>query len=82
MLLVQNSLACNAHSLRHACVTAAFGVQFLRVHVLREYLDKEMRNANFDAAGGFDLERVIDDVVFMVSEAVGLWLCMGPEAAR
>lgn len=39
--------------------------QFLKVNVLREYLEKEMAQADYSCAGGFDLERVIDDFVFM-----------------
>ena len=40
--------------------------QLLMVNVLREYLFKEMHNADYSCAeGGFDLEKVIDDFVFM-----------------
>jgi hypothetical protein len=37
----------------------------LRVNVLREYLEKEMKDANYSCVGGFDLERFIDDFIFM-----------------
>ena len=41
-------------------------LQFLQVWVLREYLHKEFSAANFSTVpGGYDLERVIDDFVFM-----------------
>ena len=41
--------------------------QFLRINTLREYLAKEMdQGANYSCVGGFDLERVLDDFVFMV----------------
>jgi hypothetical protein len=40
--------------------------QFLSLAVLREYLAKEFGDADYSCVGGFDLERVIDDFVFMV----------------
>uniref|UniRef100_A0A7S4B4U0 5'-3' exoribonuclease n=1 Tax=Chrysotila carterae TaxID=13221 RepID=A0A7S4B4U0_CHRCT len=41
-------------------------LQLLQVWVLREYLHKEFSTADYSAiAGGYDLERVIDDFVFM-----------------
>jgi len=39
--------------------------QFLHIHILREYLAKELSQADYSCAGGFDLERVIDDFVFL-----------------
>ena len=43
--------------------------QLLRINILREYLLKEMGSgADYSCAGGFNLERVIDDFVFMVGE--------------
>lgn len=40
--------------------------QFLQIPVLRDYLETEFSTANFSAAPhGFDLERVIDDFVFL-----------------
>eukprot|EP00045_Choanoeca_perplexa_P015867 m.206175 g.206175 ORF g.206175 m.206175 type:complete len:1229 (+) comp17100_c0_seq1:60-3746(+) len=40
--------------------------QFLRINILREYLAKEMdQGANYSCVGGFNLERVLDDFVFM-----------------
>ena len=39
--------------------------QFLHIATLREYLHAEFANADFSAAGGFDLERVIDDFIFL-----------------
>eukprot|EP00053_Salpingoeca_punica_P011898 m.106094 g.106094 ORF g.106094 m.106094 type:complete len:1271 (-) comp15807_c0_seq2:863-4675(-) len=39
--------------------------QFLRISVLREYLEKELRSGDYACVGGFNLERVIDDFVFM-----------------
>ena len=39
--------------------------QFLHISTLREYLDKEFCRADFSAAGGYQLERVIDDFIFL-----------------
>ena len=39
--------------------------QFLHVRILREYLCKEFCQADYSAEGGFDLERLLDDFVFM-----------------
>ena len=39
--------------------------QFLRIGVLREYLQKEFAPGDYACAGGFDLERVIDDFIFL-----------------
>lgn len=40
--------------------------KFLHVGVLREYIDKEFRDADFSAApDGYELERVIDDFIFL-----------------
>ena len=48
--------------------------QFLRINVLREYLAKEMVACDYSAVGGFNLERVIDDFVFLVCISVaGVW---------
>ena len=39
--------------------------QFIKISVLREYLDKEFRHVDFRTAGGYNLERVIDDFILM-----------------
>jgi len=39
---------------------------FLSIDVLREYLAKEFSDADFSCVGGCDLERVVDDFVFLV----------------
>ncbi|KAL1521516.1 hypothetical protein AB1Y20_021176 [Prymnesium parvum] len=40
--------------------------QFLHIGVLREYLDKEFRDADYSAAPeGYELERVLDDFIFL-----------------
>ena len=39
--------------------------QFLRISTLREYLEKEFAPSDYACAGGFDLERVIDDFIFL-----------------
>lgn len=40
--------------------------QFLHINTLREYLDKEFRDADYSVAeGGYELERVIDDFIFL-----------------
>eukprot|EP00736_Rhodelphis_marinus_P000954 Rmarinus@m.26593 len=39
--------------------------QFLHINILREYLEKEFKSASYECEGGFNLERVIDDFVFM-----------------
>lgn len=41
--------------------------QMIKVAVLREYLEKELGDSDYSAAGGFSLERVIDDFVLMVA---------------
>jgi 5'-3' exonuclease len=47
--------------------------QFLRINTLREYLAKEMaQGADYSCVGGFDLERVLDDFVFMVYAEAGV----------
>ncbi len=38
----------------------------LHLTIGREYLEKEFRDGDFRAAGGFDIERIIDDFVFLV----------------
>jgi 5'-3' exonuclease len=40
--------------------------QLLSLSVFREYLQKEFGDGNFACVGGFNLERFIDDFVFMV----------------
>eukprot|EP00049_Salpingoeca_infusionum_P012769 m.236931 g.236931 ORF g.236931 m.236931 type:complete len:1131 (-) comp15267_c1_seq2:4556-7948(-) len=39
--------------------------EYMQASVLREYLEVEMKACDYSVAGGFDLERVIDDFVFM-----------------
>jgi 5'-3' exoribonuclease 2 len=39
--------------------------QFVQLSVLREYLEVEFRPVDYTVAGGFDLERVVDDFVLM-----------------
>ena len=39
--------------------------QFLRISTLREYLEKEFAVGDYTCAGGFNLERVIDDFIFL-----------------
>ena len=40
--------------------------QFLQISVLREYLDREFQNADYSQVpGGYNLEAVIDDFVFL-----------------
>ena len=39
--------------------------QFLSIAVLREYIQKEFAVGDYTCAGGFDLERVIDDFIFL-----------------
>ena len=56
-------------------VAAKKPFQFLSLSVLREYLAKEFADADYACVGGFDLERVIDDFVFMVLMCV-LCLCV------
>jgi 5'-3' exoribonuclease 2 len=41
--------------------------QMVKVSVFREYLDKELSQADYSAVGGFSLERAIDDFVLMVA---------------
>ena len=39
--------------------------QFLHIHTLREYLSKEFGAGDYSVAGGFNLERAIDDFIFL-----------------
>lgn len=39
--------------------------QFVKIWILREYLEREFLQADYTVCGGFDLERVIDDVILM-----------------
>jgi 5'-3' exonuclease len=40
--------------------------QFLQIHVLREYLHKEFSGGDYSVEPrGFDLERAIDDFIFL-----------------
>ena len=55
-------------SLHGAASTGGGGepLEVLRVGTLREYLDRELREADWSGVrGGFDLERAIDDFVFL-----------------
>ena len=46
--------------------------QMIKVSVFREYLERELAEADYSSVGGFQLERAIDDFVLMVAFVI-LW---------
>lgn len=48
-----------------APTTTIILLQFMAIPILRDYLNTEFSKGDYSIVGGFNLERVLDDFVFM-----------------